>query len=195
MLQQIETYRRRARLAFVWGAALAVAGLALIGRSAWAQDAGTGGGGMGDPTTQQVLELLKFAGGAFQAGMWFAGVVACIVVLVFALRIWGQKLHDWIDDNSWADKPLWFFFDTKPGGVVLNGMTAAGLVLTPVLLGGLHFTTVLAGATLIAGIGASQVWGWVKDLYSWWQARKPSPEAAKAAGVEAAKDPGPTLNG
>jgi hypothetical protein len=148
-----------------------------------------------DPTAQQLLDLIRFAGGAFKAGMWFSGVVACIIALVFVLRIYGKKLHEAIPDDSIADKPLWFLFDTKPGGVVLNGLTASGLVMTPVLLGGVNFTPALAGATLLAGIGASQAWGWIKDLYEWWQSRKPDPAAAKAAGVAASKDPGPTLNG
>jgi len=148
-----------------------------------------------DPTTQQILDLIKYAGGSFKAGMWLSGVVALIVALVFVIRLFGKKAHDAIPDDSWLDKPLWFLFDTKPGGVLLNALTACGLVLAPLMLAGQVLTPTLVAVTLGASIGASQVWGWVKDIYEWWKAKKPDAAPAKAAGVAAGNDPGPTVNG
>lgn len=141
-----------------------------------------GGPAVADPTTQQLLELVRFCGGAFRAGEYFAAAIALIVALTFALRLFGKKLHDFIPDDSPLDKPLFFVFDTKPGGIMLNAFTASGLVLTPALLGGVKMTPVLAGATLLAGVGASQLWGWVKDLLAWWRARKAA--AAPAGGAQ-----------
>lgn len=178
-------HRSRARRAFAIGSALAAAGLVLIARAAFAQPAAPASSS--DPTVDQFLSLLRFAGGAFKAGMWFVAAVSSIIAIVFALRLWGKRLHDMIPDESAFDRPFWFLFDTKPGGVLLNGLTASGVVLTPVLLSGQTMSPALAGATLAAGIGASTAWGWLKDLYGWWKERKPDAAPAQAAGVEAAK--------
>lgn len=188
--ERLEVYRRRADAAFYWGGLLLLLALSilLLGFPAFAQEAAAPQ--VADPTTQQLLELLKFTGGAFRAGEYFAAVVALIMAFVFAIRLFGKRLHDLIPDDSWADKPFFFLFDTKPGGIILNAFTACGLVLTPALLGGMKLTPVLAGSTLLAGIGASAVWGWIKDLLAWWSARKPSSAPAQAAGVEASKQPG-----
>jgi len=148
-----------------------------------------------DPTTQQVIDLLKYAGGSFKAGMWLSGVVALIVAVVFTIRLFGKKAHDAIPDDSILDKPFWFLFDTKPGGILLNALTACGVVLAPLMVAGQVLTPTLVGVTLAASIGASQVWGWAKDVYEWWKSRKPPTDAPKAAGVAAGNDPGPTLNG
>src|SRR5689334_11806873 len=107
---------------------------------ACAQEFAAGTPPVADPTTQQLLELVKFCGGAFRAGEYFAAAVALICALVFAVRLFGKKLHELIPDDSWADKPFFFLFDTKPGGVLLNAFTASGLVLTPALLGGMKLT-------------------------------------------------------
>lgn len=189
--EQLEVYRRRKDAAFYWGGLFLLAALAvlLMGFPAWAQDASSPA--IADPTTQQLLELVKLAGGAFRAGEYLAGAIAVIIALVFAIRLFGKKLHELIPDDSWADKPFFFLFDTKPGGVLLNAFSAAGVVLTPLLMSGQKMTPVLAGTTLLAGIGASALWGWVKDLGAWWSDRKkPSSATAQAAGLEATKQPG-----
>lgn len=148
-----------------------------------------------DPTTQQILELIKYAGGSFKAGLWFSGVVAILVAVVFLIRLFGKKAHEAIADDSIWDKPFWFMFDTKPGGILLNALTACAVVLAPLMLAGQVMTPALAGVTLSASVGASTIWGWVKDLYEWWKTRKSSDAPAKSAGVAAGNDPGPTVNG
>jgi len=185
---QLEVYRRRADAAFYWGGLILLLALAVLlgALPAFAQTPGA----PADPTTADLLELVRFVGGAFKAGMWFAAAVGTIVCLVLALRIYGKKLHELIPDDSIADKPFYFLFDTKPGGVLLNGLTAASVVVTPLMLSGEQFTPAVAGTALLAGVGASQLWGWVKDLYEWWKQRKPDPAPAQAAGLEAAKKPG-----
>lgn len=189
---QLDVYRRRADAAFFWGGLFVLIALAVLlgALPAFAQTPGASSG-PADPSTEQLMQLVRFAGGAFKAGAWFAAIIACIIVLVFALRLYGKRLHELIPDDSAADKPFYFLFDTKPGGVILNGFTAAGLVLTPVLLSGqVPFTPTLAGVTVLAGVGASQFYGWAKDLYEWWKSRKPDPAAAQAAGLKAVEKPG-----
>jgi hypothetical protein len=192
---QLEVYRRRRDAALFWGPLLILIALGILLTSlpAWAQAAAAAA--PADPTTQQLLELLKFTKGALGAGEFFAAAIAAIIALVFAVRIFGKKVHDFIPDDSVLDKPFFFLFDTKPGGVILNALVTSGVVLAPALLSGAKMTPVLAGSTLLAGVGASAIWGWLKDLIGWWKARKPDPAPAQAAGVEASKAPGPNING
>lgn len=149
-----------------------------------------------DPTTEQLLGLIKAAGGAFRAGMWLTGIIALVIAIVFVFRLFGKKAHDAkVFGTGWGDKPLWFFFDTKPGGILLNALASSGLVLTPLILAGQPMTGPLLAVTFGTSAFASQLWGWGKDLYEFWKGQKPDPAPAKAAGAAAAKDPGPTLNG
>ncbi len=155
--------------------------------------------GTSDPMLDALLVIVKKFGGAVQAGEAFAAVVFAVVFLVLLLRIFGKKVHDLIPDDSLADKPFWFLFETKPGGLLLNAASSFGLSIAAVAAAGTPITPQLAGVVALGSGGvvglASGVWGWGKDLYEWWKARKPSPAPAQAAGAEAAKNPGPTLNG
>jgi len=221
-LAQAQMYRRRARRAFAWGALLAAIGSALLAQGAFAQDetldatepalsapraplAVSGPQASGrDPMLDALVVIAKAFGGAVRAGEAFAAVVLGVVLLVLALRVFGKKLHDAIPDDAkgfvgWVESCLRFLFDTKPGGVLLNGLASSALSIGAIAATGTALTPEVVGLTAIGSGGvvglAGALYGWGKDVYEWWKARKPDPAPAQAAGVAAAKDPGPTLNG
>lgn len=198
MLIDLEKYKRRGDAAFRWAAALALAGIAVLAQAAWAQDAAPAAS-QSDPVLDALLVIVKKFGGAVAAGQAFAAVVLAVVGLVLLLRVFGKRLHDAIPDDSLWDKPLWFLFDTKPGGMVLNALTSFGLSMTAIASAGTTITPAIAGLTALGSGGvvgfATALYGWGKDLYEWWKQRKPDPAPAIEAGKAAAKDPGPTLNG
>jgi len=225
-LDDLELYRfhrARARRALMIGTALGVAGLLLVAREAFAQDEATSleaeltqphtvpapvakpleSSGR-DPMLDALVVIAKAFGGAVRAGEVFVSVVLGVVLLVLALRVFGKKLHDAIPDDAtgftgWIESCLHFLFDTKPGGVLLNGLASSALSIGAIAATGTALTPEIVGLTAIGSGGvvglAGALYGWGKDLYGWWKARKPDPAPAQAAGVAAAKDPGDTLNG
>lgn len=121
----------------------------------------------------------KVAFAAVASGDWVTAAAAAVVLLISLVRMWGKKLHDWIDDANPLDLPLWFLFDTKPGGILLNALVTSGAGVGTALMAGAPVTWALLKPILLVSFSASTLWGWLKDLWEWWQARKaPALQAA-----------------
>lgn len=150
-----------------------------------------GGEQLGDDALLKAgLAVVKAFGGAVAAGEAFVACVLACVLLVILLRLFGKRIHDAIPDDSWADKPFFFLFDTKPGGVLLNAATSAALSVVAMLGAGVRLEpstlpAVILGAGGIVGF-ASALYGWGKDLWDWWKKKKVA-EATVAGAVAAAK--------
>jgi hypothetical protein len=144
----------------------------------------------GDPVLEGLMVIVRNFGGAVKAGQWFVVVVLGVVGLVLAVRAFGKRVHDLIPDDSLWDKPFFFLFETKPGGTLLNALTATGLSITAVVGAGTHLTPELL-LPLVIGTGgvvavATAVYGWGKDVYEWWK-RSRIAEANAAGAAAAAK--------
>lgn len=127
---------------------------------------------------------MAFAGIIFNAvksGNWAVAASAFAVLVIALLRMWGAKLHELLPDSVIWDKPLWFLFDTKPGGVLFNALVTSAGGIGFALMAAEPITWALLKPILLVSFGASTLWEWAKDIYQWWQLRK-----ATAAGVAAA---------
>lgn len=196
--EQLEVYRRRADAAIYWGGLLTLFALALLLAGFNAYAAGLEAppspspSSGGDPMLDALIAVARAFGGAVKAGSVFAAVVLGVVLLVLALRIWGKRLHDAIPDDATGflgviEAVLRFLFDTKPGGIFLNGLfsaagsigaiAATGTVLTPEVVG---LATIGSGG--VVGF-ATALYGWGKDLIEWWKSRRVA--QAEAAGERA----------
>lgn len=143
-----------------------------------------------DVLLKACMSVVRAFGSAVAAGEAFVACVLACVLLVILLRLFGKRIHDAIPDDSLWDRPFFFLFDTKPGGVLLNAATSAALSVVALLGAGVHLEpamlpAVLLGTGGIAGF-ATALYGWGKDLVEWWKKRKVA-EATAAGEVAAAK--------
>lgn len=188
--QAREVAQERWQLVLGWALVALVAAVLLIATAAWphtppleqlpdttlAQADAPGSPAQADPLLQAILVVVKGFGGAVQAGEAFVAVVLGVVLLVLLLRVFGKRLHDWLPDDHWADQPLIFIFDTKPGGLMLNSLTSTALSTVAVFVSGTPLTPevmlpVVLGAGGAMGF-ATAVWGWVKDYLEHRKAKK-----------------------
>lgn len=110
-----------------------------------------------------------FARVAFQAvrdGDWWAAASALLVLVVSLLRVYGRRLYDWIPDESPFDKPLWFLFDTKAGGYLLNVLTAVAGGVGTALLAGEPVTWALLKPIVMVSTTATALWEIAKDVWA-----------------------------
>lgn len=143
-----------------------------------------------DPTV-----YLRIIFDAVEKKNWGALAAAVLVLFVAVFRAFGKKLHDFLPDDSFADKPLIFLYDTKLGGWVLNTCTAMAGGFGTALLAGKAIDFELVRTVLSVSLSAAGIWGAVKDaMEHYGKAKLPSAGNAVAAGVAAAVDPGKQLN-
>lgn len=184
--EQLEVYKRRGDAAFYWGGLLLLLALALLlTGTAWAQEPGAAAASLDDPS-----KYFAIIADAVQHRAWGTVAAAVLVLLVALLRAFGKRLHEFIPDESPFDKPLFFLYDTKPGGWLLNTLTSLAGGFGVALLANQPVTLELAGTVATVSFTAAGIWGLVKDLLDWWSKRKPSEAPAQAAGLEASKKPG-----
>lgn len=173
-------------LALLCGAALLVAAAAWGHAPPLSELQAVASGQLEDPMLQQLLQLLGKVGGLWRAGELFALAVLAVVVLVLAVRAFGKRLHDLIPDDHWADRPFFFLFESKPGGVLLNSATAFAVAMVPMYATDTKVTPELV-APLFVGTGglvglATALYGWAKDVWAWLKLRKlKAKEAAERA--------------
>jgi len=175
-------------LALLCGSALLVAAAAWGYAPPLEQLPAISSGQLDDPMLQQLLQLLGKVGGLWRAGELFALAVLVVVLLVLGVRAFGKKLHDMIPDDHWADRPFFFLFESKPGGVLLNSATAFAVAMVPMYATDTKVTPELV-VPLVVGTGgivglATALYGWAKDVVAWFKLRKLK---AKEAGEAAAK--------
>jgi len=152
----------------------------------------TSGTSLDDPTV-----YLKIIFDAVENKNWGVLAAGVLVLVVAIFRAFGKKLHDFIPDDSVFDKPLFFLYDTKPGGWILNTVTAAAGGFGTALLAHQTIDFALVRTILSVSLSAAGIWGVIKDSIEYY-GKKPTPpstDKAAAAGAAAAADPSKTLNG
>lgn len=125
---------------------------------------------------------------AVKTGNGWLAAMFMLFFLVGALRTVGKKLHAQIPDDTkhWLLKPvekaLFFCFDTKIGGWVLNWLSAVGGCLSTAAIAGLPVDAASWKVAVLASTGGTALIELKDDVIEWWTARQ-----AKAATEAAAK--------
>jgi hypothetical protein len=117
---------------------------------------------------------------------WLAGVFI-LFFFVGTLRIVGKWAHGSIPDDTknWFLKPvervLFFFFDTKVGGWLLNWLSAIGGCLTTAMAAGMAVDATAWQVAVMSSTGATALIELKDDLVEWWQRKKAEAEVERAA--------------
>ena len=119
---------------------------------------------------------------AAKDGDYVAVLAAVLVLLVAAIRIYGQKLRGELPDENFLDKALTWLLESKPGGWALNVLTALAGAYATALLAGEPITWAVTQAALLTALSGAALWELAKDILGWWAAKKAleAGEAAKA---------------
>lgn len=118
---------------------------------------------------------------AVKSGDWVAVAAAVLVLVVAAIRVYGQKVRGELPDNTLVDKALTWLLESKPGGWVLNILTALAGAFATALLAGAPITFGLVKAALLTALSGAALWELVKDVLAWWASRQALEAGAKAA--------------
>lgn len=102
-----------------------------------------------------------------RGGNYFEAAALLVVFALALLHVFGKRIHDALPDEHWADRPLFFLFDTKPGGVLKLALTTAGAGVGGAYLVGEPITPELVKPILGVAFASSTIWGWVKDFIEW----------------------------
>ena len=121
-----------------------------------------------DPTV-----FLKIILDAVEHKNWGVVAAAMLVMCIAAFRAFGKKIHEFIPDAHWADKPFFFLYDTKLGGWILNTVTAAAGGFGTALLAGATIDFELVRTVLGVSLSAAGIWGAVKDAMEHFGKAKP----------------------
>ena len=129
---------------------------------------------------------------AVSSGRWPEVGWIVLVLLVIGLRMFGQKIHDFIPDDNWADKPFWFLLETKPGMWILNVLTAigGGIGTALIAVGPAAVNWALVRPMLTAAIAGAGVWTLIAETIAMFRKKDvPNTVAAAKAGAAAAEAP------
>jgi len=118
---------------------------------------------------------------AVKSGDWVAVSAALLVLVVAGIRVYGQKVRGELPDNTLVDKGLTWLLESKPGGWVLNILTALAGAFATALLAGAPITLGLVKAALLTALSGAAIWELVKDILGWWTARQALEAGKKAA--------------
>lgn len=102
---------------------------------------------------------------AVKRGDWLEVAALLLIGVVLLLRKFGLKLHEAIPDDSIWDKPLWFVFETKPGGWGLNFLTAVAGGLAFAKAGGAHITPDVLKPILHVSLAGAGLFELVRDVW------------------------------
>lgn len=115
---------------------------------------------------------------AVKSGAWWLAAMFLLVIVVGGLRIGGKRLHAAIPDDTThpvlrpIEKFLFFTFDTKVGGWLLNWLTTvAGCLLTSYSAGLVVDAAAWKAAALISTSSTALV-ELADDVQEWWKLRK-----------------------
>ena len=134
------------------------------------------------PALDSPVQFLHVAFVAVKSGNWWAAASALLVLVVSLIRLYGKKLHDMIPDESIWDKPLWFIFETKAGGYLLNMATAIAGGVGTALLTNEAVTWDLVKPIVMVSVTGTALWEIAKDVWTMVQKKAvPAPAAAPAA--------------
>jgi hypothetical protein len=170
--------------------------IVLVPVVSFAQDAGvlTADAGVaasaGDPAATSSLDNpLAYVKVIYQAvahGDWWAVAAAFLVLVVSLLRKYGKWLHEKIPDTNPLDKIFWFLLETKPGGWLLNLLTAVSGGVGTSLLVGEKMTWGLLQPILLVSVTGASLWELIKDISEYVQsvkAKNAEPAAPAAPAV------------
>jgi hypothetical protein len=110
-----------------------------------------------------------------KTGNWWLVLAAIVVLIVGLFRMYGKKLHEWIPDKSFADKPLWFVFETKPGAWILNWVTAIAVVVGTAMASGAPVDFNLWKTVVVVSTTGTALFQLVDDIVQWVQTKKAPP--------------------
>jgi len=120
---------------------------------------------------------------AVQSGNWTVVAAAALVLVVAIIRIHGQKVRGALPDENILDKALTWLLESKPGGWVLNVLTAISGALATALLAGAPITWAIVKGALLTALSGAALWELAKDVLGWWTAKKALEAGAAAAGA------------
>jgi uncharacterized membrane protein YbaN (DUF454 family) len=148
--------------------------------------------GVGGPVDMAgSTDLIKTVFVGVKTGNWWLAASAFLVLVVSLLRTAGKKFHDWLPDNNILDKPLWFFFDTRVGGWVLNWLTAIAGGLGTALAAGMVVDFSLWKSVLMVSTSATALFQLWSDVMDWWKKRKAAPAPVPAPAPAPVEPPKP----
>lgn len=137
-------------------------------------------GGVGDLSAPTMVKTVFTA---VKTGNWWVAASAFLVLIVGLLRSLGKKFHAWLPDNNVLDKPLWFIFDTKVGGWLLNWLTAIAGGVGTALAAGIQPDLSIWKSVLMVSTTGSMLVELYKDIAEWIKEGQAKKAAAKAAAV------------
>ena len=137
-------------------------------------------GGVGDLSAPTMVKTVFTA---VKTGNWWVAASAFLVLIVGLLRSLGKKFHAWLPDNNILDKPLWFLFDTKVGGWLLNWLTAIAGGVGTALAAGIQPDFSIWKSVLMVSTTGSMLVELYKDIAAWIKEGQAKKAAAKAAAV------------
>lgn len=145
---------------------------------------------VGPVSVDDPMSWVKLLFEMIAGGRWPEAGAVFLIIAVGLIRLFGPKLHAYLPDNVIWDKPLTFLFETKPGGWVLNFLTAVAGGLGSAVMVGSPLTWGLVKPILSVALTGAGIWTLVTDIVEWWKKKKlPSTDAAAAAGAAAAEKP------
>jgi hypothetical protein len=144
--------------------------------------------------TPSLDEPLTSAHGFYMAVKTGNGWLAAMFMLFFfvgAIRIIGKRIHAMIPDDTKnkflvpVEKVLYFIFDTKIGGWLLNWMSAIGGCLSSAAMAGVPVDSKAWKVAILASTGGTALIELKDDVMEWWD--KKNADKAAATAEEAAK--------
>jgi len=130
-------------------------------------------------------DLVKTIFTGVKTGNWWLVAGAFLVLVVSILRSSGKKFHEWLPDNNILDKPLFFLFDTRVGGWILNWLTAMAGGIGTALVAGVTVDFSLWKSVVMVSTSASAIFELYSDIMAW---VKTKTAAKKEAAAKAAAD-------
>ena len=130
---------------------------------------------------------------AAKSGQWAIAFACLLVAFIAFLRTGGKWLHDKIPDDTkhWflapLERVLFFIFDTKIGGWILNWLTSISMVFITAYEAKLPIDAGLWKTALMASTGATALVELAKDIKEWWD-KKQAEKAAAAKPAEKAPE-------
>jgi hypothetical protein len=149
----------------------------------------------GLPVIPSLDEPLTSAKGFYHAVTTGNGWLAAMFILFFfvgLIRIVGKRVHAMIPDDTKhpvlrpIEKALFFIFDTKIGGWLMNWLAAIGGCLSTAAMAGLPVDAAAWKVAIMASTGGTALIELKDDVMEWWDAKnaaKKEEEAKKAAVV------------
>jgi hypothetical protein len=111
---------------------------------------------------------------ALRSGQWWIAGMFALFAFVGALRTVGKKVHATIPDDvevwylKYPEKVLWFFFDTKLGGWVLNWASAIAGCLATAYAAGAPVDGAAWKTAVLVSTSATTLIELKDDVQEWW---------------------------